>query len=66
MATNVERWQQEARDQDMQFVEYRIGETNVYLLPCGHEQRLTPNQVTSGEYQCAICKATKNDVGLSF
>ena len=49
MATNVERWQKEAREQDMHFVEYRVGETNVYLLSCGHEQRLTPNQVTSGE-----------------
>ena len=66
MATNVERWQKEAREQDMHFVEYRVGETNVYLLSCGHEQRLTPNQVTSGEYECSVCKMKKVDLDLNY
>ena len=66
MATNAERFQKEARNLDMQFFEYRIGDTNVYLLPCGHEQRLIPNQVASGEYECSICKVTKTDLKFNY
>lgn len=61
---NVERWQQEAADNNLQFVEYRNGPNNVYLLPCGHEQKLTPEEVSEGNITCSVCGA--RDTGLGF
>lgn len=64
MATNVERWQKEAKDHEIQFIEYRNGPTNVYLLPCGHEQRLSPNSVVDNSFECSICAARNNNLEI--
>lgn len=59
METNVDRWIKEAENNNLQFVEYRNGINNVYLLPCGHEQKLSPEDVVGQLFECQVCASKK-------